>query len=154
MLRQSKEEYFIRMLELVCSRSTCLRRSVGAIVTDAAGHVLSTGYNGTPAGFEHCAKSSPCPGWQDQQGDTRRCLAVHAEQNALLQCQRLDLAHTMYVSCCPCFTCAKMILNTSIQRVVAVTPYTGDGGQELLAVQRKLYYYDFETSKPVAYSPV
>jgi len=151
-VRLSKDSYFIQMLDLVCARSTCLRRSVGAIITTSGGALLATGYNGTPAGFAHCAQESPCPGAHDQSGDNSRCLAVHAEQNALLQCHRLDLAHTMYVSCCPCFTCAKIILNTNLQRVVAVVPYAKDGGQELLLRAGRLYFYDFESNTAQLYT--
>ena len=125
MSRLTLDEYFLKMIVMVSSRSTCERRAVGAIITDSAGHVLAMGYNGVPSGTLHCI-DHPCPGARDEIGDTRRCLAVHAEQNALLQCQRLDLAHTMYVSCVPCFTCAKMIANTSIKRVVVETTYPGD----------------------------
>ena len=152
MSRLSKDSYFIQLLDLVCARSTCLRRSVGAILVDAAGHILATGYNGPPAGFTYCTHETPCPGINDLPGDSRRCLAVHAEQNALLQCLRLDLAHTLYVSCCPCFTCAKMVLNTNLQRVVAVVPYAKDGGQDLLLRAGRLYFYDFESNTAQLYT--
>jgi len=120
--RPSKDEYFLHMLELVAARSTCIRRTVGAIITDADGIVLATGYNGTPRGFTHCIDRI-CKGGQDAAGDTSRCMAVHAEQNAIIQCTDLRRAHTIYVSCSPCFVCAKMIANTSIKRVVCVTEY-------------------------------
>lgn len=121
-MRQTRDEYFLSLLTLVAGRSTCARRSVGAIIVDADGHVLSTGYNGPPRGFAHCTEE-PCPGRHDPAGDTRRCLAVHAEANALLQCADLRFARTMYVSCSPCSQCAKMICNTPIKRIVTLEHY-------------------------------
>lgn len=147
--RKSHDDYFLEMLALVASRSTCQRRAVGAIIVDADHHILATGYNGVPRGFLHCGQSATskleipewktvatitmidrngklpleCTGASDASGDTRRCLAVHAEANAILQCQRLDLARTIYVTATPCWECAKLIANTSIQRVVATVEY-------------------------------
>lgn len=146
-MRDNRDTYFVKMLDQVCSRSTCVRRSVGAIITDERGRILSTGYNGPPSGFDHCTQETPCPGAFDIKGDTRRCMAVHAEQNALLQCWRLDLAHTIYVSVTPCFVCAKMILQTPIKRVISIAPYAGDGGEELLLSKNLLWFYDHESNK-------
>lgn len=146
-MRDSKETYYVKMLAVVAARSTCARRSVGAIITDEQGIVLATSYNGAPSGFVHCTES-PCPGALDPGGDTRRCQAIHAEQNALLTCHRLDLAHTMYVTVIPCFVCAKLILNTSIERVIATGPYTGDElGAEMLKKAEILYLYDYESTR-------
>ena len=135
-MRPTKDEYFLKMLRLVASRSTCGRRAVGAIIVDEHGHILATGYNGVPMGMIHCI-DSPCPGRGDQPGDSSRCLAVHAEQNALMQCSRLDLADTIYVSNTPCFTCAKMIANTNIRRVVSAEPYADKEGRAVLAAAGK-----------------
>lgn len=122
MPRPNKDSYFLQMLELVASRSTCGRRSVGAIITDFDGHILSTGYNGVPRNFPHCI-DTPCEGRNDPAGDTRRCLAVHAEQNALLQCMDITRAFRMYTSCVPCYVCAKLITNTPIRWVTCATDY-------------------------------
>lgn len=129
--RLTLDAYFMNMLALVAGRSTCIRRSVGAIITDEKGAILSTGYNGVPRTFPHCINEL-CEGANDAAGDTRKCMAVHAEQNALLQCHRLDLAHTMYVSTSPCFTCAKLIANTNIQRVVVAQLYADTRGVDVL----------------------
>ena len=132
----------MKLLPLVAERSTCPRRAVGAIITDAAGHILATGYNGTPAGSDHCT-DKPCPGAADPAGDTTRCYAVHAEQNALLQCRELARAEVMYVSCTPCFTCAKLLANTGIQRVVVADDYVGDDrGAFVLRSFKRLWRYD------------
>jgi dCMP deaminase len=129
--RLSKKSYYLEMLKLVANRSTCIRRKVAAIITDRDGHVLSTGYNGVPRNFEHCI-DIPCSGAGDKPGDNTKCMAVHAEQNALLQCNDLDKAYVLYCSCVPCFSCAKMIANTNIALVICVENYADKAGQELL----------------------
>lgn len=132
MTRLSSDEYYLQMLELVAARSTCPRRQVGAIIVDNAKHVLATGYNGPPRGRQHCIEV-PCAGRDDERGNSDRCEAVHSEINAIMQCHDLDRAGTIYVSCTPCFSCAKAICNTNIQRVVCVEPYLGDTrGYDLL----------------------
>lgn len=151
-MRLTRDQYFIKLLALVAARSTCARRAVGAIITDKGGHVLATGYNGTPAGYFHCdGVAYKCQGADDPPGDTRRCLAIHAEQNALLQCHRLDLAHHLYVSCVPCFTCTKLILNTNLQYVVVAADYADCAGAELLAQQEKLYVFNHDTGTTTPY---
>ena len=129
--RLNKTEYYLEMLKLVAARSTCIRRAVGAIITDKEGHVLSTCYNGVPKDFDHCI-DAPCLGSSEKRGDTTRCMAVHAEQNALLQCNDLSRAHTIYVSCTPCFTCAKMIANTNIETVICAEDYADHRGRDVL----------------------
>jgi dCMP deaminase len=130
--RLTKDEYFLRMLELVAARGTCPRRQVGAIIANGAGQVISTGYNGPPRGHDHCI-DVPCPGVEQRSGDSSRCEAVHAEQNAILQAGgRLIEAYTLYVSCTPCFTCAKMIANTPIRRIVVLEPYADPRGEAIL----------------------
>lgn len=129
--RLSKTEYFLKMLDLVAARSTCIRRAVGAIITDKEGHVLSTGYNGTPKDFDHCT-DNPCRGASDKPGDSSNCMAIHAEQNAMLQCTDIRFAHTLYCSCVPCFVCAKMICNTNIEVIVAKERYADTRGLDVL----------------------
>jgi len=130
--RKTRDEYYLELLTLVAGRSTCGRRAVGAIITTYDGQILSTGYNGVPRRFPHCTEVE-CPGRHDEAGNTDRCEAVHAEVNAVLQCKRLDLAHTIYVSCTPCFSCAKMLCNTSIQRVVVRGDYADARGKQLFS---------------------
>lgn len=130
-MRPSNDEYYLAMLRLVSSRSTCGRRSVGAILVDERNRVLSTGFNGVPTGFPHCDETTPCAGRFDEKGDTRRCLAVHAEMNAILTCHRLDLAYTLYVSCSPCKTCALALCNTGVRRILCLEAYADDASQIL-----------------------
>lgn len=148
--RLTRDEYYLEMLSLVAGRSTCPRRAVGAVIVDKAGHVLSTGYNGVPSGVPHCV-DVPCPGASDPKGDTRRCLAIHAEQNALLQCSRLDLAHTLYVSVICCFTCAKLVCNTPIKRIVAAEDYVETQGKDLLTLTGREVVVVTWNARPHAY---
>jgi dCMP deaminase len=123
-MRPTRNEWLLDMAALVARRSTCARRSVGCVLVDVRGHVLSTGYNGRPRGFAHCNEGAPCPGVGAPTGsDLDLCESVHAEQNALLQCRDVELIEVCYVTVSPCLTCVKLLLNTSCRRVVAAAPY-------------------------------
>jgi dCMP deaminase len=123
MERMSKDEYFTKMGQLVSRRATCARRSVGCVLVSSRGHVLATGYNGTPSGSDHCI-DSPCPGASYPSGTgLERCEAVHAEQNALLQCRNVFEIETAYVTAMPCMTCIKLLLNTSCKRIIYIEDY-------------------------------
>jgi deoxycytidylate deaminase len=104
------------------------------------------GLNGVPRGFPHCGTGLDvsdarlelllpvlCQGINDPKGDTRRCMAVHAEINALLTCTDLRYAATMYVSATPCRNCALAIANTNIKRVVCLEVYADDARHILAA---------------------
>lgn len=119
------------MLKLVASRSTCIRRAVGCIITDKEGHVLATGYNGVPQNFDHCI-DIPCRGASDEPGNNLHCMAIHAEQNALLQCDRLERASFVYCTCTPCFVCAKLFANTNVQCIICEQDYADQRGKEII----------------------
>lgn len=162
-MRDNLDQYFMKFLPMVASRSTCGRRAVGCVLTDARGRILATGYNGVPRAAEHCAEwergfaasHHPCAGAADPPGDTRRCLAIHAEQNALLNCWRLDLVTTAYVSCAPCFACAKLLINLlALERVVVAQDYRGEpdgaSGRCLLVHRGLLYLFSDGVAQAVA----
>lgn len=121
--RPSKDEYFMDMALLVSERSTCLRRKVGAVLINKRKHVLATGYNGVASGQPHCL-DIPCIGANSPSGtDLDLCEAVHAEQNALLQCRNVFEIDTCYVTVSPCMTCTKLLLNTSCQTIIFEEDY-------------------------------
>lgn len=121
--RLSKDEYFTEMAALVSQRATCARRRVGCVLVNSRGHVLATGYNGVPSGSAHCT-DTPCAGASFPSGQgLEHCEAVHAEQNALLQCRDIFDIQTAYVTTMPCMTCTKLLLNTSCQRIVYIESY-------------------------------
>lgn len=99
----------------VSSRSTCARRSVGAIVVKDK-RILATGYNGAPAGLRHCDHTG---GGDMRDGHCAR--STHAEQNAIVQAARhgtpIDGA-TVYSTDQPCLVCAKLLVNAGVRRVV------------------------------------
>ena len=116
--RLEKDEYFLSIAQLVAQRSTCRRRRVGCVLVDSQSHIVATGYNGVPSGFTHCL-DVPCEGASSPSGkDLDKCLAVHAEVNAFLQLTSEDTL-TAYLSTTPCFTCAKMLCNSKVTRIVA-----------------------------------
>ena len=116
------DNYFLKMARLVAERSTCRRRKVGCVLVDSENHVVATGYNGVPTHFQHCI-DVPCEGAEAASGELlEKCLAVHAEQNALLQLRSND-SLTAYLTVTPCITCAKMIANSHIRRIVSDVVY-------------------------------
>lgn len=116
--RLGQDDYFSELATLVGERSTCRRRKVGCVLVDSKKHIVATGYNGVPSGFTHCL-DQPCEGATAPSGvDLDKCLAVHAEVNAFLQLTSTDKL-TAYLPATPCFSCAKMICNSNVVRIVA-----------------------------------
>lgn len=132
-MRPDKDTWCLRMAALVAERATCARRRVGCVLVNSLGHILTTGYNGPPRGFQHCDAESPCGGAGLPSGTgLELCEAVHAEQNALLQCKDVALIDTCYVTTAPCVTCVKLLLNTSCRRIVFSESYPhADAAYEL-----------------------
>lgn len=104
--------------------STCAKRQYMAIIVDVNGKVESTGYNGSPSGFEHCASGCPrfvnnVPSGTDYDSGPGLCYAIHSEINCLLHSDVNDRRYgTMYVNGVPCFGCAKTIVNSGLDRLV------------------------------------
>ena len=120
--RQSWDEYFLSLATQAATRATCSRRRVGAVVVRAR-RIISTGYNGGPSGMPHCDEVGCARGDADPAGgagDGDRCIAIHAEANALLFCgpQEREGA-SIYCTALPCFDCAKLIANSGVAEVVA-----------------------------------
>lgn len=127
MSRPDKIQWAMRIAEIVKTRSTCWRRNVGCVLTDAKGRILATGYNGVPAGMQHC-KDVHCPGSDMPSGaGLDVCEAIHAEQNALLQCQNVDAIDSCFTTTEPCVHCTKILLNTGCQNVYFSTAYRNSG---------------------------
>jgi dCMP deaminase len=117
--RPSWDEYFMQITFQVAKRSTCPRAAVGAVIVRSK-RILTTGYNGAPAGLPHCTEV----GCLMVNGHCVRTL--HAEQNAIIQgaLHGVDVSgSTLYVTHQPCLTCAKMIINAGIVRVVYAGQY-------------------------------
>jgi dCMP deaminase len=124
------------MAHLAASRSTCLRRRVGAVIVKDR-MVLSTGYNDTPRGVPNCGDGGCARCASDAPSGTGldTCLCLHAEQNSIIQAAYHGVSingATIYVTHQPCLTCAKMILNAGIRRVVFVGDYPDPTAREML----------------------
>ncbi len=122
MQRMSRVDTFMGMALLLAGRSTCIRRAVGCVAVDMNHHVIGSGYNGPPRGSIHCIQH-PCA-TSDKSGmglDT--CRAIHAEQNALLQCPDVMAIRTIYTTAKPCVHCIKLIQNTGCREVIYLEDY-------------------------------
>ena len=110
----------------VAERSTCLRRHVGAIIVMEK-RLLATGYNGAPSGLRHCLETGCLREKMNIPSGERQevCRGLHAEQNAIIQAAQYGVSirgSMLYSTTQPCVTCAKMIMNAGITKVV----YEGD----------------------------
>lgn len=130
--RDSKNQYFLKIAQLVSTRATCPRRSVGCVIVNKFDHIKSTGYNGVPRNYPHCI-DKPCGGENSASGQgLNSCMATHAEQNALLQCDNVMEIEKIYITTSPCITCAKLIGNTSCKQVIYSEEYSDKSGIEML----------------------
>jgi dCMP deaminase len=106
-------EYFMIMARHASTRATCDRKHVGAvIVRDRT--VLSTGYNGSIRGYDHCDEA----GHMMEGGHCVR--TVHAEANAIIQAAKNGVAvegAELYTTASPCWPCFQLIANAGIRRV-------------------------------------
>jgi dCMP deaminase len=134
--RPSWDVYFLRIAQDVATRSTCIRRSVGALlVLDK--RILATGYNGPPSGLPHCTEIG-CLREEHKIPSGERhelCRGLHAEQNALIQAAIYGVpvkGATLYCTNTPCALCAKMLINAGIRRIVALEDYPDDFAKQLL----------------------
>jgi dCMP deaminase len=135
--RPSWDEYFMEVMEAISKRATCDRGRAGSVAVKN-NRILVTGYVGSPIGFPHC----------DEAGhDLRKVLhedgtisqhcvrTVHSEQNMICQAARdgisLDGA-TVYTRMTPCRTCAMLLINCGIKRIVCEKKYhTGQESEEM-----------------------
>ena len=139
--RQPADFYFLRMALLVSERGTCVRRKVGCILVNKKNHVLATGYNGNPSGFSHCL-DNPCKGANSTSGkDLDKCEAIHAEQNALLQCKDVYDIDTVYCTVSPCIHCVKLLLNTSTKKIVFGEKYIQKDSERLWGMTNRDWSY-------------
>jgi len=137
--RLTISEWAMGLAVQTSKRSTCLRRSVGCVLLDKHRHVLATGYNGVARGLPHCNHKDPyghfphkCPGSSAASGENLDgCEAIHAEQNALLQCRDVHQINVVYVTTSPCVTCVKLLLNTSCNEIIYKDEYPHVHAREL-----------------------
>ncbi len=135
--RPSWDAYFMAICRVVATRSTCLRRHVGAVLVSDR-RILATGYNGAPKGMAHCAELGGC--YRERMGipsgeRQELCRGLHAEQNAIIQAAihgvKLENV-TLYCTTFPCVTCAKMLINADVRRIVYEEDYPDELSRQML----------------------
>lgn len=134
--RPSWDEYFMDITRRVATRSTCLRRAVGAILVHDK-RIIASGYNGGPSGLAHCLdigclrEKLGIPSGQQHE----LCRGIHAEQNAIIQAARYGVSiegSVLYCTTQPCTQCTKMLINAGITEIVYAEGYQDDLARELL----------------------
>ncbi len=126
----------MELARIVATRSTCLRHDVGAVLVRNK-RILATGYNGAPRQMTHCLEVGCIRDKLGIASGTRAeiCRAVHAEQNAIIQCAVYGVSSeesTIYVTHQPCTICTKILINAGVKRIVYDKPYPDEFAQQLL----------------------
>jgi dCMP deaminase len=119
--RPSWEDYFMEIAQVVSTRSSCLRRQVGAVLVKNR-QILTTGYNGVPRGIGHCDERGCLRDTMGIPSGERHelCRGLHAEQNAIIQAAYHGVAISgaeVYSTLQPCVSCAKMLINAGVVAV-------------------------------------
>ena len=136
--RLSWEQYFMTITRQVAERSTCTRAKVGAVIVRDK-NILASGYNGAPAGLPHCTEvgcliyQSKTPTGESEENCYR---TIHAEINAIAQAAKNGVGirdADIYVTHTPCIHCLKVLINTSIKRLLYQKEYKLHTVSELLS---------------------
>jgi len=153
-IRPTWDEYFMEVANTIAKRATCDRGRSGCVIARNK-QILVTGYVGSPVGFPHCDDVGHLfkKVMHEDGSVTNHCVrTVHAEQNAICQAARLGIAlegATLYCRMTPCRTCAMLIINCGIRRVVCEKKYhAGAESEELFAYAGiKIEYMENEVLK-------
>jgi dCMP deaminase len=129
------DEYFLKIAMIVAERSTCRRHNMGAVIVKNK-RLLTTGYNGAPAGLKDCHELGCLRDELDIPSGKNHeiCRAIHAEQNAIIQAGLHGVNihdSTVYCTHSPCVLCAKMLINAGIKRYVTYNHYPDKEALEL-----------------------
>jgi len=125
--RPDADEYFLKIASVVAERSTCRRHHIGAVAVRDK-HILTTGYNGAPAGLKDCLELGCLRDEMNIPSGERHeiCRGIHAEQNVIIQAALHGVSlegSTVYCTHTPCVLCAKMLVNAKIKRFVSFGEY-------------------------------
>ena len=136
MERKSWDEYFMELARAVATRSTCLRRQVGAVAVSGDHRILGTGYNGALPGTPHCEETGCLRQQMNIPSGERQeiCRAQHAEANICNVAARYGIpleGATMYITHQPCTTCVKALATSGIKRVIFEGEYPDTFGVKL-----------------------
>lgn len=132
--RVSWDQYFMDLAEQVATRSTCVRRKVGAVAVNDKHMIIGTGYNGAPSGFKHCTKDTciRCVKNIPSGQMTDICRAIHAEQNLVVHLGEKLKDATVYCTTKPCTTCTKLLIGCGVKQIVWKNDYNDDFALSLL----------------------
>ena len=153
-IRPSWDEYFMELANTAAKRATCDRGRSGCVIVRNK-QVLVTGYVGSPSGLKHCDEVGHLfkKVYHEDERVTQHCVrTVHAEQNAICQAARRGIGlnkATLYCRMTPCRTCAMLIVNCGIERVVCEKKYHAAEESEQLLKEAgvKLEYFSEEVEK-------
>ena len=139
--RISKRDYYLKIAEAVALRSTCLRRQYGAVIVKND-RVVATGYNGSARGEDNCCDIGTC--WREEHNiphgeQYEKCVAVHAEDNAISQAGRAAYGGVLYlagfengkvITASPCLMCERKIKNAGIVEVIGTEESEPESAKE------------------------
>jgi len=127
--RPSREFIWIQAVQLFATRSTCLKANGAILVKE--NKLIAQGYNGSPSGRPHCIDLEEC-----EVGPDGGCIrTVHAEANVICMAAKFGISvegSTLYSTSSPCYTCAKLLVNSGIKKMVYLEEYRDPSGKELL----------------------
>ncbi len=148
-VRPTWDEYFMEIARAVAKRATCDRGRSGCVIAKNK-QILVTGYVGSPKGLPHCDEvGHQMKTMTHEDGtQTQHCVrTTHAEQNAIVQAAKLGVpidGAILYCKMTPCSVCAKMIINSGIEKIVCEKRYHAGGESEEMfrQVGIELHYFD------------
>lgn len=148
-IRPTWDEYFMEIMHAVAKRATCDRGRGGCVIARDR-QVLVTGYVGSPKGLPHCDEvGHQMKTVTHEDGhQSQHCMrTIHMELNAICQAAKLGVSidgATLYIKYTPCATCAKVLINAGIKRVVCEKRYhAGAETEEILKhVGIELVYFE------------
>ena len=134
--RPSWNDYFMTIATDVASRSTCIRRNVGAVIVKDK-RILATGYNGPPTGISHCTEETCLRTKLNVPSGEKHelCRGLHAEQNAIIQAASHGVQISdaiIYITHHPCSICTKMLINSGIKTFIAQSDYNDQLAKEMM----------------------
>ncbi len=126
----------MKITEEVSTRSTCLRRQVGAVIVKDK-RILATGYNGAPSGLKHCLEVGCIRELQNIPSGEKHelCRGLHAEQNAIIQAALHGIKigeALLYTTHKPCILCTKMLINAGLKEIIYRDGYPDLMADEML----------------------
>ena len=138
-------KYYMNIAEAMSKNSTCISRQVGCVLVNYSWGLVSSGYNGAARSLKNCSNET-CNRLYDESGtNLHKCIAIHAEANALLSCNDISKIDAAYVTLTPCLQCMCLLLNTSCTKIYYKEYYSGSeyGIKLWESTGRKIYNINY-----------